>query len=264
MDATLVQIGTTNRCNERCTFCPNPTMSRSKGVMSWDTFTSIIDNEPSPIYDLCLFGEPLLDPMLCKRIAYIKSVRPGSEVYFHTNGILLKPSVVDALVEAGLSRIVVSIYGFNDGTHQGMQPVGPWDLLVSNVTYSCSKLNTMVVGAHMEFPIELKSRSFWESLGATTHYNYMTDYGDSQSGPIGTPQQRCSIALGFKTFDYDGSMVMCCNDFEAKTTFGDCNSQTWDEASKSRTPVPEFCNSCSMLGELQAHLGLAGEVRDAS
>ena len=55
--ATVVQIGTTNRCNEVCTFCPNPTMSRSKGHMTMETFRKIIEDDAAPVYCLCAFGE---------------------------------------------------------------------------------------------------------------------------------------------------------------------------------------------------------------
>lgn len=254
----VVQIGTTNRCNERCTFCPTPTLKRSRGTMEWSVFTSIVDNEcvpePDGIYVLCAFGEPLVDPQIVRRVGYTRQRRPRAEIFFHTNGMLLTPATVDQLVDAGLSRIVVSIYGFGPEAHKAVQPNGDWKTLVAHVNYSAMRLPTMVVG---EIGNHEEAAAFWKSLGASVHFNALAEYGDSQIGPsVVSPISVCAFSAGNRSFDWDGSMVMCCMDFESKTTFGNARNETWDEAKKRVTSIPVFCETCALVGQLRDHLGV--------
>ena len=52
------------------------------------------------------FGEPLLHPKLSSFIKY--ATERGVECNFFTNGILLNPSILSKLIEAGLKRICIS------------------------------------------------------------------------------------------------------------------------------------------------------------
>ena len=111
---TDVYLEVTNYCNLSCFMCPNKSLKRKRGFMSWELFKKIVD-ECSEIegkgIDFYLHhqGEPLLDPLLVKRIKYIKSKCKKSHVTFSTNGTLLTKKKSEEILEAGLDFMVFSL-----------------------------------------------------------------------------------------------------------------------------------------------------------
>ena len=258
-ELSVVQIGTLKRCNELCPFCPTTHAPQGKGQMSMEVFRRIVDNEQSQIYDLCAFGEPLLDPDIVERVRYVRSVRPQSEIYFHTNGKLLLPKMSKALLSAGLSRLVVSVYGLGQAELSSNMPLGKWDLVVENVQAALAiGLPVMVVSAVTSESQAVERRAFWTGLGAEVHFNTFIEFGDNSSAPsVVAEVQRCTFALGYKTFDSNGHMIMCCLDFGSKTAFGDSRTETWREAAPRITSPNGFCETCARRPELAAHLGVS-------
>jgi molybdenum cofactor biosynthesis enzyme MoaA len=253
---SVVQIGTLKRCNEKCPFCPTTTTPNDRGEMPMDVFRNIVDNESSQIYDLCAFGEPLLDRHLIERVRYVRSVRPRSEIYFHTNGKLLSPVMSQSLKDAGLSRIVVSVYGLGQEELVLNMPLGDWDLVVANVSAAIAiGLSVMVVSAVTSESQVSERRAFWQSLGADTHFNTFIEFGDNSSAPsVVAPVQRCTFALGYKTFDHNGKMIMCCLDFTSKTVFGDSRLEAWSIAAPRIKSASGFCQTCARKSELELYL----------
>ena len=71
------QIETTNICNARCEFCPNPTLKRRKQIMDMEVFEKIISrikDEKIKVkrFILHLNGEPLTDPLIFDRVDLLK------------------------------------------------------------------------------------------------------------------------------------------------------------------------------------------------
>lgn len=224
-----------------------------------DLFKRIIDNELAPIYDLCAFGEPLLDPHIVERVRYVRETRPNAEIYFHTNGKLLTPAMSQALKDAGLNRLVVSVYGLGQEDLVKNMPLGNWDLVVENVKAALAiRLPVMVVSAITDQKQAEERHAFWTNLGATCHFNTFIEFGDSSTAPsVVAEVQRCTFALGYRTFDHNGKMIMCCLDFTSKTIFGDARTETWAEAAPRITNASGFCETCARRPELARHLGIA-------
>ena len=100
-DPVCLYLETTNRCNLLCTTCPRTfeTLEPEKD-MSWELFTSIIDQYPK-IARVVLhgIGEPMLVKDLPRMIRYLKD--RGVYVLFNTNGTLLTKANGQALIDAG-------------------------------------------------------------------------------------------------------------------------------------------------------------------
>lgn len=255
--ATLVQIGTLKRCNEKCPFCPTTQFKYDSKQMTMELFRKIIDTEESGIYDLCAFGEPLLDPYIVERVRYVRLVRPGSEIYFHTNGKLLSPQMSSDLKSAGLSRLVVSVYGLGQEDLVLNMPLGDWDLVVKNVKSALEiGIPVMVVSAVTTDRQRHERAAFWTELGATVHFNTFIEFGDSSTAPsVVAEVQGCTFAMGHRTFDSNGHMIMCCLDFTSKTKFGDARKETWEESSPRITSASGFCQTCARRGQLENYFG---------
>ena len=109
---TQLYIEVTNHCNSLCASCPltyNHFLPyEPKHHLSWETFRQIVDQFPR-LERVVLhgIGEPLLNKDLPRFVAHLKE--RGTEVLFNTNAILLDQKRGDALVDAGLDELRVSL-----------------------------------------------------------------------------------------------------------------------------------------------------------
>jgi molybdenum cofactor biosynthesis enzyme MoaA len=109
-----IMIETSNICNARCEFCPNPTLIREKMIMTDEIFELIIrriQEEKIRVekFILHLNGEPLTDIKLVKRIKRLKEKFPEVPVWFTTNFSLANKKLINELVCSGIDTITVSI-----------------------------------------------------------------------------------------------------------------------------------------------------------
>src|SRR6201996_2061795 len=108
-DPVCLYLETTNRCNLLCTTCPRTFEElEPEKDMSWDLFTSIIDQFPR-IERVVLHGvgEPMLVKELPRMIRHLKE--RGVYVQFNTNGTLLAPRKRREIIETGLDELRVSL-----------------------------------------------------------------------------------------------------------------------------------------------------------
>ena len=107
-----VYLEVTNICNSLCASCPLTYDQflpfEPKHHMSWETFRHIVDQLPQ-IERAVLhgIGEPMLNKDLPRFVSHLKT--RGAQVLFNTNGILLDRRRGDALVEAGLDELRISL-----------------------------------------------------------------------------------------------------------------------------------------------------------
>lgn len=109
---TQVYIEVTNYCNSLCVSCPltyNHFLPQEpKHHLSWDKFRQIVDQLPRlDRVVLHGIGEPLLNKELPRFVSHLKE--RGAHVLFNTNAILLDRERGDALVDAGLDEMRVSL-----------------------------------------------------------------------------------------------------------------------------------------------------------
>lgn len=118
----LVFVDPAGRCNFKCKFCPcgrmNPNDGK-KGILSYETYRKIIDDLkqfPDKIKTLRLYkeGEPLLNKRLPDMIQYARRCDVAQNIDFTTNGSLLTRDLNLALIDAGLSRIVISVEALSE------------------------------------------------------------------------------------------------------------------------------------------------------
>lgn len=202
-----VLIETRTDCNNNCPFCPHHFNDKKLGVMSWICYTHIIDDLVSMDYNgrvaLMVSNEPLLEPRLFKMIEYAKRKSPRLFLDITTNGRLLTLEMVDHLFAIGLDNINVNDY-------RGDRDVYP-DRLSDNLMD--------IAESYSNNPkLTIQKRRFDESL---------PNYGGN------IPQAMNEMPYGFCNFpfrklvvSYDGNVVVCCNDFLNKTSFGNVMSKT--------------------------------------
>lgn len=106
-----LHVELTNICNFACEFCPDSRMKRPRGKMSLDMVKAMLDEVSSTkIARLVLFhvmGEPTLYPHLIETVYYAK--QKNVDVCITTNGSLMDAKMLEELINAGVSRIILSL-----------------------------------------------------------------------------------------------------------------------------------------------------------
>lgn len=122
--ALYCQLIVTRRCNLACSYC-NEFDHVSKPV-PYETLVQridhLVDELGVTIMDF-LGGEPLLHPRIADLVAHARA--KGCWTNIITNGLLLSRARVEALNEAGLDSMCVSIDRVNptEFTHKGLKPL---------------------------------------------------------------------------------------------------------------------------------------------
>ena len=133
----FLDIEVTNNCNYKCKFCATTYFDSSikKGFIDYDTVKKIIDEGiKEGLYGVKFNdrGEPLLHKEIVKFVKYAK-VSGLIDVYFNTNAILLKEETAEALIEAGVDRISISIEGYNKDVYEKFRVGGDFERVFSNI-----------------------------------------------------------------------------------------------------------------------------------
>jgi MoaA/NifB/PqqE/SkfB family radical SAM enzyme len=132
-EPVCLYLEVTNRCNLLCTTCPRTfEQLEPEADMSWDLFTKIVGQAPN-VKRVVLHGvgEPMLVKRLPEMVAYLK--QRGVYVLFNTNGTLLTEKNGQALVDAGLDELRVSLDAAEPTVFQMVRGKDMFDRIVSNV-----------------------------------------------------------------------------------------------------------------------------------
>jgi molybdenum cofactor biosynthesis enzyme MoaA len=115
-----VQIQTVSGCNANCVFCPHKKTRLAIPLghrMDWDLYRSVVDQcidlgvwRLSPY----LMNEPMLDPELPERLAYIsKRKKFWQFTKINSHGGLLTERMAQGLLDSGLNKLHFSVQGLN-------------------------------------------------------------------------------------------------------------------------------------------------------
>jgi len=129
----VLYIETTNRCNLRCKGCilfrgnwePDRDMSIQDLVMITDQLPEL---ERATLHGV---GEPLLNKELCRMIAHLKKRR--AFVLFNSNGILLDDKRQNAIIDAGLDELRISLDAASPEGYEIIRNSNKFNRIVQNL-----------------------------------------------------------------------------------------------------------------------------------
>lgn len=126
-------------CNLRCPMCPISAESpKGKGKNTWfdyEFYKELIDysvKKGTRAIKLNYINEPLIRGDLIKFIDYAKK-KGIIDIYFSTNGILLKEKISEELIKSGLTRLQVSIDAITQQTYEKVRPGGLLKTIIENL-----------------------------------------------------------------------------------------------------------------------------------
>ncbi len=130
-----IAMDLTDRCNLRCAMCVRTAWS-SPGHpdLTVEQFRMIGDHcfDRAVVLALSCAGEPLLSRSFCEIMQALDEYRiPSTEIV--TNGMLLDEQKIAAMIDARLSRIIVSIDGATASTFESIRAGASFERLLSNL-----------------------------------------------------------------------------------------------------------------------------------
>ena len=136
MDAIKkLYIEPSSLCNFHCTMCfRNAWIDESQGLMSEETFQSILHGLNSPLPETVMFGgmgEPLLHPAITRYVSAFQQA--GCRTEITTNGSLLTESMSRSLCEAGIHTVWVSMESFMPSDYEGIRSGANYQSLLTNI-----------------------------------------------------------------------------------------------------------------------------------
>src|ERR1700738_1481074 len=132
-EPVCLYLETTNRCNLLCTTCPRTYEELEPPAdMSWDLFTSIVDQIPH-LQRAVLHGvgEPMLVKNLPRMVRYLKD--RGTYVLFNTNGTVLNEKSGRARIAAELDELRVSFDAANAQSYRAIRGKNYFNRILKNV-----------------------------------------------------------------------------------------------------------------------------------
>jgi radical SAM protein with 4Fe4S-binding SPASM domain len=249
-----------NVCNLRCSFCPtgDHELIRSTGrrqqLMDFGLYKKIIDelgafDRKIKVLRLYKEGEPLLHPRFADMVRYAKQSGCVEAVDTTTNGVLLDAGRVEAIIDAGIDRINISIDGMSDEQYlRFARTKVDFNRLVDNLRrlYQrkaqceiCIKIPGDLLsedGKRLFYDIfgDIADRVFVENIAPCWpefEVENRTGMKITQGiyGNTLTERKVCPYIFYSFAVNSEGSASLCFLDWERKLTIGDARSQSIKE-----------------------------------
>lgn len=121
----ILYVDPSSACNLKCEFCPcggahnemwTEEKRKSIGIMKMDLFKKIVDDcsgfsDKIKVLRLYKEGEPLMNPHFAEMVAYAKESGHFIGIDTTTNATLLNPRLNREIIDAGLTRMHISVEG---------------------------------------------------------------------------------------------------------------------------------------------------------
>lgn len=232
----LFDIEVASACNVVCAFCPREDMVRSKKLMDEPTFAAVLGFLPdNAIAMLSGLGDALLHPRLDRMVARLvaRAVSPC----IITNGVRLTPARQDALMEAGIAEIQVSVHGVSEAVVRRIVPVGADPAAVRANVERLARLAADRGGPRVrinfvETPENAEERADVQAWAEALGARFFNRRQHTRGGTIGESREGaacdgCGIFAGVTFISADGDVMPCVNDVRGEGRFGNVRDATW-------------------------------------
>ena len=258
-----ISIEPTTSCNLRCPECPSGLRSftRPTGMMKTELFESVIHQLASSLSYLIFYfqGEPYLHPHLLEmvRLASQRKIYTATS----TNAHYLTDETAKETVDSGLDRLIISLDGTTQQTYQAYRVGGKLDKVIEgtkNIIRWKKELKSktphvifqFLVVSHNEHQIE-EVKHLASDLGVDEVKFKTAQIYDFENGSALIPSNnkfsryrknddgKYSIKNGLldecwkmwhsSVVTWDGKVVPCCFDKDARFVLGDLNKDSFKE-----------------------------------
>jgi len=239
------RIETSTICNYSCSFCPLNTKSfkRKKEVMSFKLFKEIINKLPENIEVVTLsgMGEPFLDDTIFDKIKYCKE--KGYIVNSLTNGSLFDTEKMIKMIDSGLDSLRVSFHYYDINKYKKLTGASSKNYenvveLINVFHYTKNNIKIIMTVDVLEEDkkdIENIIRNFKDKVDLLEIWKVhnWVNWKEYRKGE--KVKQTCGRPFnGPLQIQVDGTINMCCFDFNGELLLGDFKNQKIDEIFNSK------------------------------
>lgn len=229
-----LEIETTNTCQLKCIFCPRQKMKRQQGIMSNETFNTLINQIKDLQIKSCYLhdiGEPLLDQNLISRINEVKKYIPF--VSISTNAMLLTEKMSRHLLTSSLSELTLALDSLNPEVYHHLRVGGNFNLVKSNIDKCLSirkelennsqckvELQTIITIHNIKEVPDFKKEYGWldnTKWGKLRIKEFSTFAGNvADLDPQNTEPRRFRCPKLFNSIGvhWNGDIIFCCRQYE--------------------------------------------------
>lgn len=236
-----LDIETTDACNLKCVMCVHGTTGVPEtGRIDVAFAKSLIDQAVAGGTQSIKFnwrGEPALHTGLEELVAYAKK-KGILEVQFNTNGIPFTRERIQALIEAGLDRVIVSIDGATKETYESIRIGATYERLMNNVRMFY-ELRTQLGRQRPFIRVQMvrmrdnesevqQFLEMWKEIADDIAIKEVTDRGQGGHFHVGDQvavgRRRCNQPWQRMIVARDGKVFPCCSDWYRTYEIGDATS----------------------------------------
>lgn len=249
-----ITVEVTNRCGARCLTCPRESFTEKLGHMDMDLFRRIINNAASEGYnslDTCGFGDPLLDPLLNERLAFVKAEHPQISVYSSTTCHELTEERLPWFANQ-VDTLKISFFGMTaqsyEAVHRGLRFEKSLRNIERLAEYRARHGRPHLIGLFLlqqqnehdvqafidHFEPLLDEVMVWKPHNWVAGRNFRAPSAHRKS--CGRPQN------GNLTVGVDGRVSICCFDYNKTTVIGDLRTQTIAQVRQSSPLLARICD----------------------
>ncbi len=239
-----IRFETTTRCNYDCIICPREKLTRKIETMPLKRFKYLFDKviSESSQYDTVTFsgfGEPLLDPTLGVKIKHVRS--HSFDALILSNASLLTLERFQALEALGVKSIRISLYGMSPEVYSAIHGISKRGLFAriqeNLVEIARTRKTTEILLTYNVVEGVNSSETdswieFWKDRVDLIEVWRPHNWVDGKNYRIVQQEKLKTCGRPWTTplqIQVDGTVNMCCFDFDGKLLLGDLNTQTLDE-----------------------------------
>lgn len=265
----IFEIEPSSRCNLHCRFC-NRQLLPDAGLMSRETFERFLEHTPLKGTDSIAFvgiGEPLLNPLLPEFIGMVKERCSKTHTLVTTNGALLTPATLQALLDAGLDTLDVSFNGTTSAEYESLHCGASFRHTIENVDQALALISS--TGSRTDLQInfilteenlarEEDIKNFWRVRGVRQfRVQRMHNRGGTLAvggmtppdGP-GLEGEPCQMFEILPFISWRGDVFPCSHDVRREHPVGNICREPWEVIARRRKAIaskgdwPAMCREC--------------------
>ena len=286
-----ISIEPTTSCNLRCPECPSGLRSftRPTGMLQEKVFSDVIDQLSPVLMNLTFYfqGEPYLNPKFLDMVSFAASKNVFTST--STNAHYLHDEQAKRTIESGLDRLIISIDGVSQETYEqyriggildkvleGTRHILKWKKQLKSRTPHVVFQFLVVKANEHDIPrlyklanemgvdeVKLKTAQIYDFENGSSLIPNNPKYSRYQKNKDGRftiknpMHNQCWKMWSSCVITWDGKVVPCCFDKDAKHVMGDISKQSFNEIwtgepyqifrqsiLRSRAEI-EICKNCS-------------------
>lgn len=236
-------------CNLRCVMCPQPKLTRPKGVMDLELYQrltrEVAANDPDTEVWATIMGEVFVHgDLVFDYLQFAKRQAGLKKVYLNTNLVLFRPEWIDRVAASGLDKITVGLDAATEETYNKIRVGGDFRAVESNILAlleakaqgrlpNLEIILQFIVQDENQHEEELFKQK-WTGRGVTIKVRQKLGWGlGVEADNLAIPDRErtipCPWLMRTMSIHWTGQVAQCDAEWNGDRYVGDLNRQTIKE-----------------------------------